>query len=492
MKTKFLTRISSFLLLLVMCIIMLAGCTTTWDGPKTEDDVTGNGSLAVQKGNYLYFVNGYTARSDMKEGDNKGSFEYSSIYKAKLNENNELEYDEDGNLLNCSKLVSKVGGFDNTALYIYGDYMYFASPYADKVTNSDYKQENNFNLTDFYKVKLDGSGLKSVYTTNNDSTSLKFGFYQTADTQDVNLVVYDGSKLVVVNCSTAKSTIVSEDVTDVALPSVSEYKYGNNQISKQESAVYYTRSGSEEENLSAGNVLAYSKIGENTEKIIAKGENTYEVKCVTKDALIVTIKGSDDVNACNYFVTFDAETGEPKFDLNEVKNQKLDSTGNSTVYLCAFEDGNPVGIITKNANNKLAMLDFKNNNNAVVLNDSLSLTPLLLKGNYIYAYDSDNSLYRINYKQVLVATDKASCTEQIYDATKQIEETDETEKDIYFSAKTNFSVVGNYAYFYLPYTGDTDTGYYLNRINLLSGEKSAELVGVVQSNHIVTETETEE
>ena len=69
---------------------------------------------------------------------------------------------------------------------------------------------------------------------------------------------------------------------------------------------------------------------------------------------------------------------------------------------------------------------------------------------------------------------------------------EETEKDIYFSAKTNFSVVGNYAYFYLPYTGDTDTGYYLNRINLLSGEKTAELVGIVQSNHIVTETETEE
>ena len=492
MKTKFLTKISAFIILFIMCVVTFAGCSMPWDGPKTEADVTGNGGLAVQKGNYLYFVNGYTSKSSMKDGDNKGSFDYSSIYKAKLNENNQLEYDEDGNLLNCSKLVSKVAGYDNTGLYIFGDYLYFASPYANKVTNDNYEQVNNFNLTDFYSIKLDGSGLKTIYTTNNDSTQIQYGFYQTANSNDVNLVVYDGDKLVVVNCTTSRSTVVSEDVNTVAFPKVSDFKYNNNQITKQESAVYYTRYGTDEENLSEGNVLAYTVIGENTEKVITSGINTYAVKLVNKDALVISMKGDDDVNACNYFVTFNQETGEPEFDLNIVKNQKLDSTGNSSIYLCAFEEGNPVGILTKNAKNKLVVLDYNNNNNAVVLNDSLALTPLTVSGNYVYAYDDNKSLYRINYKQAMVSQNKESLTEIIYDSTKKINEEDESEtaKDIYFDAKTNFALVGNNVYFFLPYEGEAETGYYLNRINLLNQEKLEQLVGVVQNNHIVVE-ETE-
>lgn len=489
MKTKFLTKITSFLILFLMCAMLLAGCAGPWDGPKTEADVSGNGGLAVQKGNYLYFVNGYTSKSNMVAGDNKGNVEYSSIYKAKLNSNNQLEYDEDGNMLNCSKLVSKVGGYDDTALYIFGDYMYFASPYADTVTvleNNNYIQKNNFNLTDFYRVKLDGSGLTSVYRTTNDSTSLQFAFYQPAGTNEVSLVVYDSQKLIIVNCSTNQAKVVSENVTSVAMPQVAEFKYSNNQITKQESAIYYTRSGTDEENLGNNNVLAYTVIGENTEKIIEAGSKTYQVKTATKDALVVSIKGGDDVNACNYFVTFN-QNGEPEFDLNTVKNQKLDSTGNSNVYLCNFEDGNPVGIIT-NTDKVINVMDYNNNNNPVVLNEDIDLTIVKVVGNYVYAYDDNKSLYRINYKQAL--SNQTIEVQKIYDSEKVIDDSGSepvTADDIYFDAKTNFSVVNNYVYFYMPYKGDSQTGYYLNRINLLDQEKTTQLVGVLQADHVVTE-----
>lgn len=496
MKTKFLTKISSFIILFVICALLLVGCSVPWDGPDTEADVTGNGSIAVQKGNYLYFVNGYTAKANMVAGDNTGVVNYSGIYKAKLNDNNQLEYDEDGNLLNCSKIVDKVAGFDDTALYIYGDYMYFASPYAGTVTvleNNQYIQKQNFNLTDFYRVKLDGSGLTSIYRTNNDSTSLQYAFYQTADSSDVNLVVYDSEKIVIVNCSTNKATTICESASKVVMPQVADYKYSNNQITKQESAIYYTRSGTEEENLSSGNVLAYAVIGENKENIIASGTNTYEVKTVTKDALVITIQNAEYPNTCNYFVTFDQTTGEPQFDLNTVLNQKLDNSGSSSVYLCAFEDGNPIGIITKNELNKLVIADYNNVGKYVVLNDTVNLTPLKVVGNYVYAYDDNKSLYRINYKQALVAQDKASLLETIYDSTKFVDE-EETEKvkDIYFDAKVNFNIVGNYVYFYVPYEGEEQTGYYINRVNILDQEKTAQLVGVIQDNHIVVEEETEE
>ena len=110
-----------------------------------------------------------------------------------------------------------------------------------------------------------------------------------------------------------------------------------------------------------------------------------------------------------------------------------------------------------------------------------------------YSYDSENSLYRTNYKLALTSADKSTCTETIYDSTKTVEEdSDDTVADIYFKAENNFSVLGNHIYFYIPYEGDSATGYYLNRINLLDSEKTLQLVGVVQQDHIKTEENTEE
>ena len=492
MKTKIMTKLSSLILLLFLCVILVSGCTGTWDGPETGADVTGNGGLAVQKGQYLYFVNGYTARDDMKDGDNKGELNYSGIYRAKLDENNNLMYEEDGTLKDCKKIVSKVAGYDDASLYIFGDYLYFSSPYADKVADEENSsQTNNFNLTDFYSIKLDGTSLSKLYTTENDSDDLQFSFVKTNNCNDVNLVVYDGSKIVVVNCTTKKSAIVSENVTGVAIPKVSEYKQNNNQISVQESSIYYTRSAKDDENIS-GNVLAYSLIGENTENVILLGQNTYTIKSANKDALVVSYKATDDIAECNRFITFD-NNGLPQTDLNQINEQQLDSSGIASPMLCSFEDGNPYGIISTNANGKLVLLDYTNQNKPFVLNDDLSLTPLCIVGNYVYSYDSENSLYRTNYKLALTSADKSTCTETIYDSTKTVEEdSDDTVADIYFKAENNFSVLGNHIYFYIPYEGNSATGYYLNRINLLDSEKTLQLVGVVQQDHIKTEENTEE
>lgn len=490
MKTKFITKLSSFLLLLILCVATLSGCYAPWNGPETNADVTGNGGLAVQKGQYLYFVNGYTDKANMKAGDNKGGAAYSGIYSAKLDENNNLEYNEDGTIKNCTKIVDKVAGYNNTALYIFGDYLYFSTPYADKVVKegSD-QQEHNFKLTDFFSVKLDGANLSKIYSTTNDSDSLQFSFVKTASQNDVNLAVYDGSKLVIVNCSTKAQSVVSQNVTAVAMPKVSAYKHSNNQISMAESQIYYTRSKLETES-NKGNVLAYTVVGENTENIILRDDTTYTLKSASKDALVVSFQAKDDTNACNRFIALNSN-GEPQTDINVIANQKLDKSGVSDLLLCGFEEGNPIGVVVKNGDNKLAFIPY--GQTAVLLNDSLSLTPLCISGNYVYSYDDNKSLYRTNYKQALVAQDKDACTQIVYDSTKLVEEgSEETLQDIYFDAKTNFSIAGNNVYFYIAYEGDSDTGYYLNKINLLEAEKTATLVGDVQSNHIKTETEDEE
>ena len=71
MKLSLIYKISSFVLVCMFCLLALAGCANGIELPNTNAGVTGNGGLAVQKGEYLYFVNGYTAVSDMKDGDNK-------------------------------------------------------------------------------------------------------------------------------------------------------------------------------------------------------------------------------------------------------------------------------------------------------------------------------------------------------------------------------------------------------------------------------------
>lgn len=487
MKKKFIAKLATLVLLFVVCLVGFVGCGTPAPMPKSDDPVTGNGGLAVQKGEYLYFVNGYTAISDMKEGDNTGDENYSGIYRAKLGENNSLSYDEDGKLKDCTKIVGKVAGFDKTKLYIFGDYIYYASPNTEKVIEDD-EAKDNFKYTDFYSAKLDGSGVSHLYKSTTSSDSMQFAFYKTNASSDVNLVVFDGTKIVSINCSNKSATTVVENASSVAMPAVVDYNQSNNSITVQESAIYYTRSANESEKLSSGNIMAYFEIGKNQEQIITKGINTYAVKSVNKEALVFTMKNADgktDANACNFYATFD-QNGKAVFDENTIRTeQRLDYTAHDKVFLVQFENGICRGFVTVNANNLLVWFDTFNDT-IEILNEDKSLTPLCIDGNYVYAYDSDNSLLRVNYK--------TKSTEVVYDSTKELENVDEdaedkTVPDIYFSAGKNFSICSNYAYFYIPYKGDSKTGYYLNRISLVKGNANAELVGVVQSSHIKTKTE---
>ena len=136
MKTKTITKISSLILVFVLCLLTLVGCGVNLKMPDAESAVTGNGGLAVQKGEYIYFVNGYQKATDLKDGQNNGGNKYSAIYRTKL-EDFELVYDEDGALQNCELIVDKVCGFERTALYIFDDYLYYATPNTQKVIKDD-------------------------------------------------------------------------------------------------------------------------------------------------------------------------------------------------------------------------------------------------------------------------------------------------------------------------------------------------------------------
>ena len=483
MKTKFLARISTLTLVLIMCLMALVGCVSNIKMPETDAFVSGNGGMVVEKDNYLYFANGYTATDDMVSGDNKGGNQYSAIYRVKLGENDSLEYDEDGKLKNCELVIDKVCGFEKTAFYIFGDYIYYATPNTQKVVSGS-SMVSNFKLTDFCRAKLDGTGRTLIYKTDSASDDTKFAFYKVNGVNDVYLALFDGTKLLLINCSSKAVTVVCESASSVALPQYDVYNSTNNQISKGASNIYYTRSATDSDSTS-GNCICYAKIGENVEHVIPGGNYTYKVVSANNEALVYTKEINSTANNYVILYNFDAQ-GNLALDVQNSGIQ-LDNTAHSPILLTTFDNGIPTGIIATNASSKLVYAKLAPNGQISynVLYADKALTPLALKGSYVYAYDDENNLYQINYKAV---------TPSVKILVNMAESTEEEPINTpYFTATKNFSICGDYVYYFATYEGDEKTGYYLNRVStILQEEYEQELVGVVISEHIKTETESEE
>ena len=108
-----------------------------------------------------------------------------------------------------------------------------------------------------------------------------------------------------------------------------------------------------------------------------------------------------------------------------------------------------------------------------VLNSEVSLTPLAMYGDEIFAYNGDNELYKLNYRTKVLTklTDKDDIT-------------------LDFSVYKSADFDGRYVYVYQTIKGDNDEGAYLARIDTISGElPKVETLGRVLDKHIKTETE---
>jgi len=110
-----------------ICIMTLVGCTQkTMKLPAKNAVIKGNDTIAIQKGDYLYFVNCSQSFDVLEDGNNKGG-QYSAIYRAKLGENNTIIYKYDDKLESVAVITVKVCGFEKTAFYIFGDYIYYTT-----------------------------------------------------------------------------------------------------------------------------------------------------------------------------------------------------------------------------------------------------------------------------------------------------------------------------------------------------------------------------
>ena len=286
--------------------------------PSSGDAVQGNGGLAVKKGNYIYFVNGYSSinRSGLSS---ETRFMQSSLMLTRLDANGNLVTDDNGSIkdeyyITMSNLLC---GYEVTDLFIFGNYLYFVSPCLE--TESGGKVWAKERVV-FNRIKLDKtSKVEEVYRSSVKLENLEYKYYVVNG--NLNILCWEkgagyyenyGSNALVKVDATAKSySVVATDVLEV------EFADKFNQIfyKTQNSSNYY---------LTQFNVANNTKTSYNT---------------FNRDFKIVGVE-SDKI-----FITIAHEVGSNKTDIQS----SLLATKQAFVTVYSYEGTNTVEI-TKDGN----------------------------------------------------------------------------------------------------------------------------------------------
>ncbi|MDE6398439.1 MAG: DUF5050 domain-containing protein, partial [Clostridiales bacterium] len=284
MKKRLIPIVAS--ILLALCF-SLAGCggdsfskINVAGKQDTSYTVTSQGGNAVQYGNYIYFINGYAGYEDTDGKQNvwpnvvKGG-----LYRAELTGNRvgndfvpaanpeavtpgldfvrTAGHDSDNNVtdvVNVQRIAPKrigTAGYKQGGIFIYDDYVYFASPNNEKNKSGNVQTGK----TDFFRAKLDGSDAERVYTTKNASSSESaYAFYKYNGA--VYLVAQDGTDLISVRLGkkVGKKTTIAQNVSSVLLPYSDTYYNGMSE-NTLEHFVYVLRAAGEEDSQKTGNVI---------------------------------------------------------------------------------------------------------------------------------------------------------------------------------------------------------------------------------------------
>ena len=210
---------------LLFATVSLAGCDKDF---YTQDALAGyqsstnkavsNGGFAVEKDDYVYFINGEETYS--------ASNEFGQVQKGALMRVKKSELAGDVSALSgkAETVVPMlfVAQNFNSGIYIYGDYVYFATPTTDK--NMSGEVENTW--IDFKRAKLDGSETMKGYYFRLSSNSANYRFVEENDV--VYCLYEEDGALKSYNTSTDSTTVLVSgtnlsfiyDQTDLTNPNV--------------------------------------------------------------------------------------------------------------------------------------------------------------------------------------------------------------------------------------------------------------------------------
>ena len=433
---KLLTIISCF----ILCIFTLGfvGCGTPAlkGGPDATETVYGNGGYAVRKGDYIYYANAYSTKT-LTENDNKyGSETLSAIYRVKLNEKGLVEVDEDGKVKNVDVLARQIAGFDGSAIYIFGDYIYYATPKTLKVKPEVGQEELLEGLVSFERIKLDGTAHHTIYSINTLGSDLKYNFAQVGNNVCLTVLNEGTLKTIITNNSATKT--IAENVTSVVFPKVENIP-SNYVVSDFDSHVYYTRTATIEKDGYAGTMVAKTKLDGSSNETPLQN-NTVATLVEAKNGRVYFTE--EGILYSTQDLTFSINTNV----------QYSYNTLSSTIIL-DDNNGTDIGIVGV-LNNSIVYYEGLNNKHTLFTASSgTTVTLLYVENNNIFYTLGDNVLYSKQVYKSSYPADEATIAGHIHSSNINITTNSATafdfDKNAFFYFNTVEDSNGTYSYLHM-------------------------------------------
>lgn len=172
-----------FLLAVIAVLVCLSvvGCNKGWKSSVTDysGEVSSNGGFAVEKGDYVYFINGI---GDNTDDNSYGTPVKGSVVRVKKSELTTADASANAEIV-VPEMVYSTKTDNSNGLFIFGDYIYYATPCAEKDSNGSIRNTE----LEYMKAKLDGSERKVVATIASNSDDYRF-------------VEIDGEVYLAINC----------------------------------------------------------------------------------------------------------------------------------------------------------------------------------------------------------------------------------------------------------------------------------------------------
>ncbi len=167
--------------------------------PDAASAVSSNGGFIVEKGEYVYFINGIESYT---ESNVYGEVVNASLMRAKKSDINAGDSKAE---IVVPQLMS--AGDHSSGIYVYGNRVYFATP--NNVKNTEGVIESNY-LT-FKSALLDGSDVQTYF--NADDNAAEYRFVQKGDV--VYVMYKDGNDLRSYNTVTKADTLLAQNTTAI-------------------------------------------------------------------------------------------------------------------------------------------------------------------------------------------------------------------------------------------------------------------------------------
>ncbi len=181
------------------------------DTPSADAAVSSNGGFAVEKGDYVYFINGKESNTADNTFGNVVKGAIMRISKSDLAARNYSNVDTVVPLVTYS-------GNSNAGIFIYGDTIYYSTPSTEK--NSD--GEVQYSYLAFKSTKLDGTGTMKDYYVQYSNNAVEYRYVEVDGTvylvyvaTSENLYGTSYTNIHSVNTSTGENTLLAYNVSDV-------------------------------------------------------------------------------------------------------------------------------------------------------------------------------------------------------------------------------------------------------------------------------------